>query len=102
MIGREIERGEIVEVVFDFRTSLDREARAAKERFDAQARGFFWLAGQGGYGILTSPAMGQAIAAIVNGRALPDAGPCIEKFLAAFGPPAYEDATITVFALRKP
>lgn len=37
-----------------------------------------------------------------GGRALPDAGPCIEKFLAAFGPPAYEDATITVFALRKP
>jgi len=37
-----------------------------------------------------------------GGRALPDVGPCIEKFIAAFGPPAYEDAVITVFALRKP
>ena len=36
-----------------------------------------------------------------GGRALPDVGPCIEKFIAAFGPPAYEDATVTVFALGK-
>lgn len=35
-----------------------------------------------------------------GGRTLPDVGPCIERFVAAFGPPAYEDATITVFALR--
>ncbi|TIU10782.1 MAG: FAD-binding oxidoreductase, partial [Mesorhizobium sp.] len=25
--------------------------------FDAEAEGFFWLAGQGGYGIKTSPAL---------------------------------------------
>ncbi|MBN8942249.1 MAG: FAD-binding oxidoreductase [Rhizobiales bacterium] len=37
------------------------------------AEGFFWLAGQGGCGILTSPAMGQAIAAIMFGRDLPEA-----------------------------
>lgn len=36
------------------------------------AEGFFWLAGQGGCGILTSPAMGQAIAAIIGGGALPE------------------------------
>lgn len=36
------------------------------------APGFFWLAGQGGCGILTSPAMGQAIAALVTGRELPE------------------------------
>ncbi|BBK39009.1 FAD-dependent catabolic D-arginine dehydrogenase DauA [Allostella sp. ATCC 35155] len=36
------------------------------------APGFYWLAGQGGCGILTSPAMGQAIAAIIDGRPLPD------------------------------
>lgn len=31
---------------------------------------FFWLAGQGGYGIQTSPAMGRACAAIALGRPL--------------------------------
>lgn len=35
------------------------------------APGFYWLAGQGGCGILTSPAMGQAIAAMMAGRDLP-------------------------------
>ncbi|SEG80905.1 NAD(P)/FAD-dependent oxidoreductase [Bosea lathyri] len=35
------------------------------------APGFFWLAGQGGCGILTSPAMGQALAALVAGHDLP-------------------------------
>jgi D-arginine dehydrogenase len=33
--------------------------------------GFFWLAGQGGYGIQTSPSMGRAIAALVRGQDLP-------------------------------
>ncbi len=37
----------------------------------ADAPGFFWLAGQGGCGILTSPALGRAAAALVLGRALP-------------------------------
>ncbi len=39
--------------------------------FDAVAPGFFWCCGQGGYGIQTSPAMGQACAARILGRALP-------------------------------
>jgi D-arginine dehydrogenase len=46
--------------------------------FDAQAPGFFWLAGQGGYGVMTSPAMGEACAALARGQALP-------AHLAAFG-----------------
>ena len=33
--------------------------------------GFFWLAGQGGYGIQTSAAMGEACAALVRGLPLP-------------------------------
>ena len=33
--------------------------------------GFFWLAGQGGYGIMTSPAMGRVAAALAQGKALP-------------------------------
>jgi D-arginine dehydrogenase len=39
--------------------------------FDAAAEGFFWLAGQGGYGIQTSPALSRVAAALVAGRPLP-------------------------------
>jgi len=35
------------------------------------AEGFLWLAGQGGYGIQTSPAAGRALAALATGRELP-------------------------------
>jgi len=37
------------------------------------APGFFWLAGQGGYGIQTAPAMGQLSAALVQGLEMPEA-----------------------------
>jgi D-arginine dehydrogenase len=47
--------------------------RALVAGFDAQRPGFFWLAGQGGYGIQTAPAMGQLVAARVRGDALPAA-----------------------------
>ncbi|MBM3558024.1 MAG: FAD-binding oxidoreductase, partial [Alphaproteobacteria bacterium] len=39
---------------------------------DADVPGFLWLAGQGGYGIQTSPAMGRIAAALATGRPLPD------------------------------
>jgi D-arginine dehydrogenase len=39
--------------------------------FDAAAAGFFWLAGQGGYGVMTSPAMGESCAALVRGQPIP-------------------------------
>ena len=39
--------------------------------FDVDAPGFFWLAAQGGYGIQTSAAMGEACAALVVGEAIP-------------------------------
>jgi D-arginine dehydrogenase len=39
--------------------------------FDAAAPGFFWLAAQGGYGIQTSAAMGEACAALARGLPLP-------------------------------
>ncbi|HMK67377.1 MAG TPA: FAD-binding oxidoreductase, partial [Stellaceae bacterium] len=35
------------------------------------APGFFWLAGQGGYGIMTSPAMGRLTAALATGAPVP-------------------------------
>ena len=41
--------------------------------FDPVIPGLFWVAAQGGYGIQTSPAMGQASAALVRGAPLPEA-----------------------------
>jgi D-arginine dehydrogenase len=37
--------------------------------FDATAEGFFWLAGQGGYGIQTAPALSRLAADLITGRA---------------------------------
>ena len=39
--------------------------------FAPGAEGFFWVAGQGGYGMQTSAAMGEACAQLALGRALP-------------------------------
>ena len=40
--------------------------------FDTEVPGFFWVAAQGGYGIQTSAAMGEACAALVRGLPLPE------------------------------
>lgn len=40
--------------------------------FDAEARGFFWLAGQGGYGFQTSSAIAELAAALILGTTDPD------------------------------
>jgi D-arginine dehydrogenase len=39
--------------------------------FDRDAEGFFWLAGQGGYGIQTSPALSRLAAALLAHRDVP-------------------------------
>jgi D-arginine dehydrogenase len=39
---------------------------------DRSATGFIWLAGQGGYGIKTSPALSRACAALLRNEPLPD------------------------------
>lgn len=39
--------------------------------FAADAPGFFWLAGQGGFGLQTSPAMAAIVESLVAGRAWP-------------------------------
>ncbi len=39
--------------------------------FDSEVEGFFWLAGQGGYGIQTAPAMGTIVAAVASGGTFP-------------------------------
>ncbi|MFN7412222.1 MAG: NAD(P)/FAD-dependent oxidoreductase [Pseudomonadota bacterium] len=45
--------------------------------YDAAAEGFFWLAGQGGYGIQMAPSLARTAAALLLGLPLPDdvAGP---------------------------
>lgn len=50
--------------------------------FDPHATGFFWLAGQGGYGVQTAPALSQLSAALIGGSA-PMLGP---ETLAALSP----------------
>jgi D-arginine dehydrogenase len=40
--------------------------------FDPDVPGFFWCAAQGGYGIQTAPAMGEACAAIALGKGVPE------------------------------
>ena len=40
--------------------------------FDSDVGGFFWLAGQGGYGIKTSPALSRACASLIRDRRLPE------------------------------
>jgi D-arginine dehydrogenase len=39
---------------------------------DGRAQGFFWLAGQGGYGIKTSPALSRACATLIQDGRLPE------------------------------
>lgn len=40
--------------------------------FDDRAEGFFWLAGQGGYGVKTSPALARACRDLIHSGRLPD------------------------------
>ena len=39
--------------------------------FDSEQPGFFWLVGQGGYGIMMSPTLARIAAALATGRPLP-------------------------------
>ncbi len=60
--------------------------------FEPEADGFFWLAGQGGYGIQTAPAAGRLAAKLILGEASP---PDID---AAFG--LFETAPIALLPDR--
>ncbi len=40
--------------------------------FDNKAQGFFWLAGQGGFGVQTAPAAGRLAAALIAQEAVPE------------------------------
>ncbi|MEX3316278.1 NAD(P)/FAD-dependent oxidoreductase [Sulfitobacter sp. PS-8MA] len=39
--------------------------------YDPEGEGFFWLAGQGGYGIQTAPALARSAAALLRGENIP-------------------------------
>ena len=51
--------------------------------FDRTAEGFFWLAGQGGYGIQTSPALSRLAGQLIRRATLPDA---LEAIVPALSP----------------
>ena len=59
--------------------------RAPVYGFDPMARGFFWFAGQGGFGIQTSPAAALLGAALLREEALPPS-------VAGIGPTSYSPA----------
>ena len=40
--------------------------------FDPSTEGFFWLAGQGGYGIQSAPALSRTAAALALGKGVPE------------------------------
>jgi D-arginine dehydrogenase len=47
--------------------------------FDPRTEGFFWLAGQGGYGLQTSPVMARIVEALVAGTSWPIEGVTVEE-----------------------
>ncbi|MHA3791002.1 FAD-dependent oxidoreductase [Sphingomonas sp. YL-JM2C] len=63
--------------------------RAPVYGFDDRAEGFFWFAGQGGFGIQTAPAAAMIGAALLLGTALPDPVRAID--LAAYRPARFGD-----------
>jgi glycine/D-amino acid oxidase-like deaminating enzyme len=60
--------------------------------FDADAPGFFWLAGQSGYGIQTSAAFGMLAAAALLDRPT-EVGPAADAAFAALAPTRFGDAS---------
>jgi D-arginine dehydrogenase len=54
--------------------------------FDPRAEGFFWLAGQGGYGVQSAPAMAHLSAWLINGTQLPEDFSVLESYRNAVSP----------------
>lgn len=74
--------------------------RAPVYGWDVAVPGFFWCAGQGGFGIQTSPAAGMLAAALLEGRALPEVLATCGVNPARYAPSRFaRDATET-FAAR--
>jgi D-arginine dehydrogenase len=58
--------------------------------FDPRAPGFFWLVGQGGYGIQTAPALGLLAAALASGEPAPNPILAAGTDLAALSPERFQ------------
>lgn len=54
--------------------------------FDPRAEGFFWLAGQGGYGIQSAPALARLARWLVSGATLPDAYSILSRYAGQLAP----------------
>lgn len=59
--------------------------------YDARAEGFFWLAGQGGYGIQTAPAASRLAASLVENKGVPAALEAFGVTEAALSPNRFAD-----------
>ena len=59
--------------------------------FEPAAPGFFWFAGQGGYGIQTAPAMGRLAAGLIHGEGVPDDLARLGVTEAAISPARFRD-----------
>ena len=59
--------------------------------FDPLADGFFWLAGQGGYGIQTAEAMARCAASLIEGGELADRYPRRGLDAATLSPARFRD-----------
>ena len=73
-----------------FLIGLDLMAEAG---FDPRAQGFFWLAGQGGYGVQSSPAMAALTRHLVTGAALGGDFAGLERHVAEIAPQRLLPAT---------
>jgi len=62
---------------------------------DAEQPGFFWLAGQGGFGIMTSPAAARAAAGLIVNDALPEDLQALGLTAAMLSPERLERGTST-------
>ncbi len=58
--------------------------------FDPNHPGFFWLAGQGGYGIKTAPALGRLCAALITGHCQPP--PLMPEHIEALSPARFRSS----------
>ena len=63
--------------------------------FDPRTEGFFWLAGQGGYGVQSSPAMAKLTASLITGKTLEGDFKVAESYVEEVAPNRFIDKSLT-------
>ena len=63
--------------------------------FDPRTEGFFWLAGQGGYGVQSSPAMAKLTANLITGKALEGDFKMVESYVEEVAPDRFIGSSLT-------